>query len=678
MIEAEVTNAGVRAVDASKTVIEVVADGWTTADRGPRVRRPTDATVSGRTATLRFPPVFVTAERLDADERYELGGDNGPVELPVGEYVVRVDGNIQTYARFSGPATVSKPEYEAVVLDFPEETTLTLGFKSRVHSPPETLTVPATPEGVATALSQFPASHHTSTPDRSFPTMRGHPPLVEFGGEVDIPESVAERRRETAVELRVPPDLRYLFTGASLAHYLGATVAVEAGTTPTVATPTVERELEELPRFQTAAASLLRRTFLLDCLVRNAGPNGTPVAEQPLLARLGVDADALYDAPIADRLAAYLDAPFDRVSAELPEWHLSMYVEPTFEHVRTLPYLLYNVPNVFLPSSQPLDGDEWLSRSLDDFYRGGDDGARSVDLVKPDLGPGRTHGWLADGVPIDVFKTVPEAYENRAHYRERASDPISVVAILNDSGMEGEHEDAARIYRRRATELDIDITVREHLTTAELAEVFETPTDFVHYVGHCEEEGLRCADGHLPASSLAESRAQTFFLNACGSFHEGVELVRQGSVAGAVTFNKVLDSHAARVGTMFAQLLVHGFCIERALDMARRRVMMGKDYAVVGDGTHVLAQSDNIISPDVRLERYGDDEFLLRYGTHSPWVTGATYHLHLESDAEPHIQGSELAFELDRDRLREFLRHSAMPVVFDGDIHWSDELCDRL
>jgi hypothetical protein len=265
-----------------------------------------------------------------------------------------------------------------------------------------------------------------------------------------------------------------------LAHYLGADIRLEPGVTPMIRTPGHSRILGALPAFQWEVASLLRRTFLLDCLVRNAGPHGTNLAEQPLLSDVGLDACALYDASIGSRVDAYLAAPFERISEALPEWHLSMYIDPTFEHVRTLPYLLQNVPNVFLPESEPLASRERLQRSLDEFYRKSGRDAVSVDPIKPSLGPGRTHGWLSEGAPIDAFKALPSAYPNRLKYLQRSNDPISVVAVLNDDEMTDEHAEASRIYRQRATELDIDIEVREHLSTDQLAEVFEMSHDFVH------------------------------------------------------------------------------------------------------------------------------------------------------------------------------------------------------
>jgi len=206
----------------------------------------------------------------------------------------------------------------------------------------------------------------------------------------------------------------------------------------------------------------------------------------------------------------------------------------------------------------------------------------------------------------------------------------------------------------------------------------ESHTDFVHYIGHCETHGLRCPDGYLSASSLSECNAETFFLNACGSFHQGRELVERGSVAGAVTFSGVLNDHAVKVGSTFARLLVHGFSMERAVRLARRRIMMGKDYAVVGDGTHVLTQSSNRLPATVTLQETDAGGFLLTYDQFSAGNLGAFYRPYIEGNEYSYLCGNESEFALDREATRSFLRRAEMPVIYDGDLYWSGELYGAL
>ncbi|MFB6184029.1 MAG: hypothetical protein ABEI96_05685, partial [Haloarculaceae archaeon] len=512
------------------------------------------------------------------------------------------NGRRETYLSFEGPARIRRRDrHVTVTFDRPRETAL-----GRSRPDPEAcerMTVPFTPEGIATALSYSTAAHQTTSPSRSHPAFRDHPPLLELGESVAIPSSIRTRRPETGIEVRVPNRLDALFVVAPLAYYLCADVSVVDNPTPTLSAPTADLEYRfpSLPTFQESVATLLRKTFFLDCLVR-PGATGTPASRDDLLSALGLRPAALRECSPAERLSRYLDVPNSLVRANQPDWHLSTYASPDREHVSCLPHLLDSLSLVFLPEATELAESDLLDKTLDDSYRGAN-GVRSVHRVNPDLQEGRVHAWLAPGTPIDAYKTTPRAYENRHTYRER-EDNLSVTVVLNDDDMADERAAAADIYRRRSADLPIDLTVRETLTTDQLRSVFAAEHDFLHYIGHCEESGLCCPDGNLSLATLERSRTRTFFLNACGSYHEGLRLVDRGSVAGAVTLTKVLDSHAAKVGTAFARLLVHGFGFERAMQLARRRILMGKDYTVVGDGTYSLLPvgDPGVIS----LDRDGD------------------------------------------------------------------------
>ncbi|MFD1564662.1 hypothetical protein ACFR99_14060, partial [Haloarchaeobius amylolyticus] len=560
------------------------------------------------------------------------------------------------------------------------------------------------------AITHMAASHKTAGPDRSYPTLRGHPALLEHGDSLEIDDCIRSATPDHGIELVVPPDYESLLVTAPLAYYLQATVRTIDDCRRTAASSDPGRPrlrlvdrgtdviLSPMPELERDVGRLLRKTFFLDCLVRNAGPYGTTLAECSLLEHLELDADTLYDASPQDRLAAYLDVSFAAIKHRLPEWHLSTYVTPEYDSVETLPFLLDRLSMIYTPRSSELEGRELVERSLEDFYRGDFGGdwtdqldapatvraatgqVASVDIVKPDLRSGRAHGWLADGVPIDVFKAAPEAYDNRLDYLERASDGISICVVLNDPEMAGEHDRVAEIYRQRSEELTIDLAVEESLETAALARVFEDDHDFVHYIGHCETGGLCCPDGTLAASSLDRCAVQTFFLNACGSFYEGRQLIEKGSVAGAVTFTKVLNDHAIKVGSTFAKLLVHGFSIERAMDLARRRIMMGKDYAVVGDGTHSLTQGDQPPTTATLEQHEVDDSekrYLLCLDCYSTRAAGAYYFPHTETNEYAYLCGNDSTFTLTRSELVTMLKETDAAVIYDGDVYWSDALWPR-
>ncbi|UPV74675.1 hypothetical protein M0R89_01065 [Halorussus limi] len=702
MIEWEETSSGLRVFDRTKTEVCIEARDWDTASGGYDVDRPLDETVSGYVSELKLPAALVKVVSLDSGGEYKHGGDADPLDLSHGEYLFNINLNVKTYLRFSGAATVSKTDdYNELHVSFPDPTLVTFGFRSHHEEPVDTVTVPPTPDGLATAVTYLSSSHKVAGPDRSYPTLRGHPPRVELGGETEIPDPVRAERFDAGIEFAVPDDFEYAFVAAPLAYYLQAEMTVEDRRSPVLRAPEadVEYRFTPLPGFQHEVADLLRRVFFLDCLVRNAGEYSWDLAELSLLDAVEIDAEATYESTPAEQLATYLDAPYERIDDELPEWHLAMHVEPRADNVTSLPYLLNNLSLVYLPESTDLEKDELLNKSIDDFYRAGDPDARrpeattskaaagmtrkgpgpvkSVDRRDPVLHEGRVNGWLADGVPIDVFKAVPEAYENRFKYLNRGDDDIDVTVILNDDEMADEHETVAEIYDERAEELPIDVTVHESLSKAELADVFESSHDFVHYIGHCEEDGLRCRNGNLSVATIEESNVQTFFLNACGSYYEGRDLVEKGSVAGAVTFTKVLNKQAAKVGVAFSRLLMHGYDIAHAIQLARRRIMMGKDYAVVGDGTHQLTQCDNRFPIIATLEESGD-LYEVEYTALSIPNIGSIYEVYVKGEEQPQIQGSKTTFTLNQEELLSFLRRAKAPFVYDGDLIWSEELSDRI
>jgi hypothetical protein len=695
---------GVRVTDAAKNTVVVGTEGWSPTPEGPsltdalsvvgRGTSTVEHTLSGTVETIRLPPVVVKAVPLaDGGIRQLLPSET--TTLGAEPYVLYADANVRLFVRFDGPATGRFADDEGgsgrYVIEFPERTAVSIGFETLDDVVEDTVTVPETTEGVATALTVLSAANGTTSPDRTWPTTRDEPPRIEFGDRTEVPAAVVDDRPDTGIELVVPDDLRYLFTGSSLAHYLGAEVSVEPGTEPALRVGDRVESLGEFPTYQRRTAETLARCFYLDCVARGAGPHGGRLTVADTFDELGLDADRLYEAPLAERVDTYLDVEFQRVRDQFPDWHLSMYVDPTFDHVSTLSHLLQQLPHFFLPESHDLTETEWLELSSNDtFARDPPDRdpnpdalrrvtreVSNVDLVQPELGEGREHGWLADDVPIEVFKTFPEAYENRRKYLAREGSELTVAAVLNNANMRTEHDHAIEHYELRADELNIDITIRENISVAELARTFESTHDLVHFIGHRESAGLECADGYLSTDSLAASNARTFFLNACGSYPEGEALIRKGSIAGGVTFESVLDSEAARVGTTFARLMVLGFSVKRGLDYARRQLLMPKDYAVVGDGTHVLAQSDALVPPMRWLFR-DDDEFRILVDNYEPWAHGGYMQSGLTGGERRHLLGRERVYTVDWAGLREYLDTAQAPIVYEEQLWWPDELRQEL
>jgi len=645
VLSREETASGVRIVDAAGYACTVSASDWTDATPTADFHVRPDERTAGVTTSLTVPASTVTVRTADGTESLEPGSERRfetPPEL------VDATGALGVLLAFDAPATLSFVN-DALTVSFDGRARVDLGFLARSSSADHVVRVPETPSGLATAVGAMAAAHRTTTPERARPTMRRQPPSLRYADEVSIPDAVADAVPDTGIRVEVPDDVGRVLAVAPLAYYLGATVETGFAESRVVAPEAgVDHALDD-----GEAARLLERAFWADT-----------AACQPALSAPGEDATGR---SLAERLRSAVEYS----GSTRPEWPLAIYADASFEYARALPAVLHRLAHVYPAETTPLDGRELVERTLDDFYRTTPGPVATVEMENPRLRSARTHGWLADGTPIDVFKALPEAFD---HGHDPTGDALSVAVVLNDPGMTREHDRVASVYERTAVPLSVSL--HADLSRDALAGVFEAETDFVHYIGHCDRDGLLCADGRLSASALGSVGARTFFLNACGSYEEGLELVRRGSAAGAVTFRKVLDEHAARVGTAFARLLVAGFTVERALSLARRRIVMGKDYAVVGDGTWTLPNGRT--SPPGVFTANGDgDAYSVTYDAGDVWTHGETYRSPFPGrGVQPY--GAVESARLSANDLASVLADADAPVVLDGDFVWADEAAVRL
>lgn len=639
------------------------------------IPRDVEECFTGEASQLTIPCTDVTVSALDVNAQYRV---STATELPQGEYLMRCRGHSRSerpgptsYVKFPGPASV-KPEDGQFVVSFWEPTAVVVGGSSGGQQGVGRITIEPTPAGLATGLTHLASAHHTTAPVRSHPSFREHPPLLEVGSETNVPSAIQTETPDTGIEFQIPDALDTLFVAAPLAYYLGATVRVTDCDTPVLSSedPSFRHEFDRLPGFQHQCAQLLRRAFFLDCQARRVAPDRTC---SDAFEQLPVEVDSLRQMNPAERLEQCLAISARDLDALLPDWHLSTYAKPTSERIPCLSYLLDRLSLVYLPRATELDRNELLDQTLTDAYPARGE-TSSSGVLKPELQAGQLHAWLAPGTPIDAFKSLPQAYRNRAKYRQRKNDQLQVSVVLNDDRMCEEHETVSDIYEERAADLPIDVTIQSGLGRSALTDIFEAENDFVHYIGHCDDGGLRCPDGNLDITDIEESKTRTFFLNACGSYEQGLSLVEQGSIAGGVTFKKVLDKQAAKVGTAFARLLVHGFSIERALQLARRRIMMGKDYAVVGDGTYALLPSPK--QPAVVRISAAAEGYAVRCEMLTAQSNGDRYDLPFEG--REILNGDSLEMTVSSTELERVLSSLSLPVIYDGDFHWSEELVEKL
>jgi len=623
--------------------------------------------------------------------------------LGPGEYILELSTQIKTYIEIEGPVEITADLLE-VRFEFAEETAVDVGVRSRHNRPAATITTTEDPTDLMTAIGSFGSALKSTSPERSFPTLRGHPPAVELGDELAVPPSVDPP--DTEVTLEVPPAYDAIFPLASLSYYLGADI-VSAGHPRLVTDAGFEYAFDYPEGYEDDVARTLKQLFLLDCLARTEGFYAVDLHERNALdPHLDLDWAALYDAPLSDRVASYLSVPYDVLAEHVPEWRLTAHVEPTADTVEQLPFVVDDLAVVrtvdtgqWGRSSPGLRvaadgaGEDALTRSASptdgptDFPSTADavegDVSRSVSsttqrddttYVEFEEADSLEQAWLGEGIPVGASKLIPAAFRNRLD-REVTAGDIGITIVLNDDRMAEERDLVDGAYGDRQN-LPFDVTVRRNLTVEALREELRQDQSFLHYIGHTDEGGFECADGKLDVGTLDETGVDAFLLNACNSYQQGVNLIEAGAIGGIVTLSEVFNEGAVRMGETIARLLNAGFPLRPALTIASDESIFGGQYIVVGDGGMTVAQARSRTPFYLEIDKK-EEGFSVEVQTYLTDNAG------LGTITIPHIQGVDEHFLspgiLDRfhvttEGLKEYLQLEEMPVRFGESLHWSSTI----
>jgi hypothetical protein len=395
--------------------------------------------------------------------------------------------------------------------------------------------------------------------------------------------------------------------------------------------------------------------------------------------RLGLDWAKLYDRPLSERVATYLDVLYALVCDQIPTWRLTAHVDPVSSTVEQLPFVTNDLAVVRSAVSPTAESVGTVVQSMGDggtltrSTTGASDG-HDHSFVEPEQTDSLEQAWIGDGVPIGASKVIPEAFQNRLDL-EPTDGEITISIVLNDPRMRKERDLVDQAYGDRRA-LPFDVTVERDLTTAELREHLHRSADFFHYIGHTEEMGFECADGYLDAATLEETGVDAFFLNSCNSYHQGLRLIEAGAVGGVVTLNDVINDGAVRVGETVARLLNAGFPLGAALTIARDESVLGGQYIVVGDGGMTVTQAASR-TPNLLRIRERDEGFSMsiRMFTTDETGLGAVYSPNLRDNSEYFLNSGETpSFGVSREELRDFLTLENVPVRTDGQLYWSSFL----
>ena len=559
-----------------------------------------------------------------------------------------------------------------------------IGLRSHHDYPKATVRTTDWPRDVMRALSCFGSALQTTTPERSWPTLRGCPPFVETGHDAfDAPTGL--ERTDGAVRIEVPPELGYVYPVASLAMYLDAQVV--PGTTPTLVADGVEHHLDGRGGFERTVQRTLEQVFFFDCVARTDGLYLPHLNERSRVERRSsLDLSALYDRPLAEQVNAYLSEPWSRIEDLVPTWKLTADVAPRATHAGYLPFAANDLAHVRVPSpganaSNDVVDSAW-NGAIADFERTEPIETPSefqpADPEQPPIvgtAPVESieHAWVGEGVPIGASKPTVDAC--RRQLAPIGDGSVSVQVIVNDPQMREERV-VSELYGLREL-IRMDVSLTEDATVAETRDLLSADVDFVHYIGHVTEEGMECADGYFDARSLGSAGMRAFVLNGCRSYRQGRALVDAGAIGGVATLSNVMNVPATEVGQQIAQLLDAGFSLGAALDVVGSETVTGRRYVIVGDGNVALTEprSGGVVRFDLDTTPEAVELSYYTYPT-ARWPLGATFTPHLGENTRQYLNGGHVTtFRTSRAEVgRLFDTGERLPMTVDGTLRWSDEV----
>jgi hypothetical protein len=623
------------------------------------------------TDRVEAPPVAATVIDATTGERRTLSEGEAADISPETLVILRTPVLVHVRADATGEIRHTITETEIV---FDEPVPVSLGFESKMQASERTVRVERSPEGVARAVSAL-SPTDTTSPDRTWPAAREMPPAIEFDTTTNYETFDTP---DTGLELTVPGEdtLAHLFPAASLAYYLDATVSVARDASETrlhdgARSWTLGATPEETDQ---TASEWLRRIFYLDCHARRAGPHGERLAGGEILdERLGLDAERLYDADMGERVRTYLDITDDEADAvadAVPKWHLGVHVEPRLNLARNLPQHLGRLADIYQPEAATLENlADRISWGQKELVRGGlaTTAGEPTAMVAPDKSRAETVGW--DIEHTDGSHRALGAYNVDGPVEPRPLDDSNISVTVVRASASYRVEGVVDEYEKREPDLPMDVNFVGSPTSERLKEIIAKKHDLLHIVGHHEAgHGLQCRDDtFLSATEIDECGAETFFINACGTLGFAEELVEKGAVAGVGTTRVVTDDIARSVGMKWAWLVSEGWAVERATEMVRK-IHDPSGYVTLGDGTHLVRESDMSVPPEISIKEIKDQ-------TH-PWQVKITHNGPRSAGGkmqdglaeQRHLRGDHRTYRVTEEELISLAKKMDNPVLYDGSL----------
>ena len=453
----------------------------------------------------------------------EAGGEfvarlDDPMDLPCGSYCFDVTGVTKVLVRVADVevSTTGMAGPDPVRLEFDRPVTVTVGARSLHTRPEATITVPDDPAALAEAVSVFGSSIKEFSPERSWPTLRGYPPRIERGDELDIPSPLVVP--DTGVEIVVRPTYADVYRLSTLAYYLGARMVI--GDEPAIRLD--NGYVEALPTDGVAlegrAEELLRTWFFLDTLARTEGyvPSDRYEYEQ-VGSVLPFYPPKLAGVSMSERLMEYLEVDAETVAPYMPAWPTEAVLRPGPEAAELLPHLAHVLaPAQVRESAGPATPDAPMALATSPWLTPED------ESPNPDTTP----------IPAGTSVLTPATYENRL---QRASTPRGElrVVVMDDSPTR-----SATIRRAISQPAVPDGVgsweVLDRPDAGTVREVLRDPDVDIAYCGLPVENGrVVAADETVTVGDLDDAPAMAIF-EGTDDVAVGRSIVENGGVASVV------------------------------------------------------------------------------------------------------------------------------------------------
>lgn len=608
--------------------------------------------------------------------------DTPEFELGPGQYEMEVmPAPMKVFLSIEGSVTV-RVDDEHIAISVEADHDIIAGVRSPHKRPAGTITTTSDPRDLMRATSHLGSALKTTSPERSWPTLRGYPPYLEQGSTLSIPSSIS--RPEVDVQLEIPYDLESVFLTAPLAYYTAAEV-VPVPTDDSVPALVAAGERIRLPgNLGEASASLLQRNVLLDSVVRSEGIYPFETHERKEVEdHLPWDPDTVYDLPLGDRIAAYEAVPDGVLESIHPTWPLTIDIAATAQDIPAITHIAEELAVVRVPKRR-VDALDPRPEYLSEFIRSDGSGntasirATEESVVKkpvsrPEPWGTQIHTSLLEHYPLGSNKTTVRAFERHIEREAPDTDIIEVNVVCNDDEMR--EEDVVTEFYGVRDLLEFDVNIHYNLSTEAFQGLLSETFDLIHYIGHVDDAGVKCPDGYLDIrTDVTDVGFDAFLLNACRSVEQGEALLDAGAAGGIATLYDVPNSSATIIGRTLSRLLNRGFTIRSALEIARDVSYLGDRWVSLGDGRVSLTQAESVV-PNLVSVTPCEDGYELEvecFETDSHRIGTLVWP---NADwGDNWVLPSSRSRKVTEKQLKEFFSLEVVPIKVGTDIYWTDEI----